>query len=149
MNIIRHAALLAASAALAFSMPAMAQSDWPMTEGDWVEIGMISVKDGHNLDYANWLASKWKANQDFAKSKGWIDSYEVMYNAYPREGEPDIYLITRFKQFATPAESDAREKAYLDFMKTSTAELQSQSGNRAEYRTQMGAMLLRSAPFRK
>ena len=73
-------------------MPAWA-SEWPMVPGDFYEITGVKLKDGGGLTYAKFLAAEWKADQEFAKSKGWIKSYMVFSNNYPRKGEPDLYLI--------------------------------------------------------
>ena len=50
-------------------------NDWPMVPGDFWDVTGIHLKDGGALAYANFLATEWKANQEFAKSKGWIKSY--------------------------------------------------------------------------
>lgn len=42
------------------------------------------------MAYANFLASTWKADQEYAKSKGWIKSYMVMSNVHGCKGEPDL-----------------------------------------------------------
>lgn len=149
MNIIRHAALLAASATLAFSVPALAQDDYPLVGGDWVEVSGISISDGHSLDYANHLAGMWRKGQDFAKAQGWITSYEILANTHPRDGEPDIYLMTRFPEFENEAEGERRGKAYREMMKATIADMEKASGDRAEYRTLMGNMLLKELKWRK
>ena len=141
--------LLAASAAfLAFATPAGAQDEFPLTPGEWVEIGMIDVEDGHTLDYANHLAGIWKSGQEYAKQQNWITDYEVLVNAYPRDGEPDVYLITRFNQFDTPEEAEMHDQQYREHMQRTIAQLESESGDRAEYRTVLGSMLLRKYTFR-
>ena len=145
----RFAAIAAASICIAFATPVAAQSDWPIDNGDFVEVGMISVDDGHDLEYATFLADRWKAQQEFAKSQGWITSYEVLFNANRRKGEPDIYLLTRFSKMPDSAEELKREKAFLDFIKQTTAQLQAESGDRAKFRTQIGSMLLREGRFKK
>ena len=68
--------------------------EWPLVWGDYWEVTGIQLKDGGGLKYAEWLASEWKENQEFAKSKGWIKDYMIMGNVYGRKGEPDMYLIT-------------------------------------------------------
>jgi branched-chain amino acid transport system substrate-binding protein len=37
----------------------------------------IHLKDGGALAYMNFLATEWKANQEFAKSKGWKTAYVI------------------------------------------------------------------------
>ncbi len=149
MNIFRHAAVMAASATLVFAIPAAAQDQYPLVGGDYVEVSGIEIHDGHALDYANHLAGIWRKGQDFAVKQGWITSYEILSNVYPRKGEPDLYLLTRFPTFASEAEGEARGKAYREMMKATIADMQKQSGDRAEYRTLAGSELLQELKWRK
>ena len=59
-----------------------------------------------------------------------------------------MYLSVTFAKLADAAEQEKREKAYLDFMKRSQAQLESESGNRAKFRTVMGTMLLQEVSVR-
>ncbi|MFM6832776.1 MAG: hypothetical protein ACKOVA_20930, partial [Novosphingobium sp.] len=79
MNAYRKAAVMAASLALAWSMPGMAQN-YPLVPGEYVEVSSVTIDDGHGLDYAQFLAGQWRDRQEFAKKQGWIDSYEVLGN---------------------------------------------------------------------
>ncbi len=140
---------LAVSAAfLAIAVPAAAQDEFSLVPAQWVDVGMISIEDGHGLDYANHLAANWRMAQEYAKSQGWITDYEVLINPYPRDGEPDMYLLTRFDQFETPDEGEARGRQYREHMQRTIAQLEGESGDRASYRTVMGSMLLRRLEFR-
>lgn len=148
MKVIRRAAILAATCALAFSAPALADDPWPNVTGDYVSVSMISVQDGHDLDYMNYLAGSWRKSQDFAKAQGWITSYEILANVHRRAGEPDYYLVVRFPRFADKAEEDRRDAQYFAHMQTTTAQQQAGSADRAKYRTQMGSQLLRDLPWK-
>jgi len=146
MKNIGFAALAAFS--LAVAGPALAD-DMPVQPSDYVEVSSISVDDGHDLEYINYLAGNWRKGQDYAKAQGWISSYEILTNEYPRKGEPDIYLITRFPAFADPAEGKRRDDAYNSYMKMTTAQQQAGSAARAAYRHSDGSMLLRSWTWTK
>jgi len=139
----------AAALSLAFTSLPAAADDWPVTPGEWVEVSMITVDDGHDLEYANHLAGQWRKGQDYAKSQGWITGYEILTNAYPRDGEPGYYLITRFTKFADPAEEERRDTAYNTYMQSTAAQMQAASGERAKYRHLDGQMLLRSWTWKK
>ena len=138
-----------AAATFAFAAPAAAQSAWPVDPGDYVEMGMIKVDDGHGLDYANYLADGWRKAQDFAKAQGWITDYQIWTNVNPRDGEADVYLVTWFPDFADAAEDLRRNDAYLAHMKKTETQLQAESGKRATYRKQMGSMLFRMQKWNK
>lgn len=146
---MKYVRLAAAALLFATSVPVLAQSAWPTDPAEYVEVGMISVEDGHALDYANHLAGVWRKGQDFAMQQGWITGYEILTNENPREGEPDIYLLTRFTSFADPAEGKRRDAMYLKHMSATTAQMQAESGDRAKYRKQVGSMLLRRQVWAK
>ena len=42
--------LAIAAAALAFAAPVAQAQEWPVNPGDYVEVSMITVDDGHDLD---------------------------------------------------------------------------------------------------
>jgi len=149
MNLVRRAAIAAALLSLATTTPALADDGWPMDLGDYVELSAITIEDGHTLDYLNHLTGMWQRGQEFARSQGWITSYEVLSNPYPRKGEPDLYLLVRMPRFADASEEDKRDKAYRAFMQRSVSQMQAESGERAKYRQLSGAMLLRELRFKK
>ena len=147
MKKLMFAAMLAAPLAIAMSSPAAAQN-YPFTPGDYEEVSMIEVSDGGGLAYANYLATTWKKNQEFAKSKGWITGYNVLSNVNNRPGEPDLYLVVSFTSMPDAAEDERRTEAYRDFMKLSDAQSEAASGDRSKYRTVLGSFLLRQMKFK-
>lgn len=147
MKSLRFAAMAAVALACAVPFAASAQQA-PVVPGDYVTVSMISVDDGHDLDYINHLAGLWRKGQDFAVKQGWITGYEILTNEFRRPGEPDYYLITRFAKFADPAEEQKREDAYNAYMAMTNAQLEAASADRAKYRHQMGSQLLRSWKWR-
>jgi hypothetical protein len=122
--------------------------EWPMVAGDFWEISGIHIKDGGGLQYATFLANEWRANQEFAKSKGWIKGYMVLGNSYPRKGEPDIYLITITDRLASGAEGETRQKEYIAWRKKTVAQMQKESGDRTEVRELGSNSLLQELKFR-
>ena len=142
-------AVIAVTMAFASPHSALAADEWPLEPGNYVDMSMIKVDDGHGLDYANYLAAGWRKTQDFAKSQGWITDYQIWVNEYPREGEANIYLVTWFPKFADSAEEKKRDDAYKAFMQKSEAEMQAESGKRAEYRHLSGGMLFRSMKWKQ
>ena len=132
------------------TLPArVSASDWPMVPGDFYEVTGVHLKDGGALAYSNFLATEWKADQEFAKSKGWIKSYMVMSNVYPRKGEPDLYLVVISERLPSGADADKRDDEYTAWKKKSQAQLQKEMGNRLEFRELEGNSLLQELKFRK
>lgn len=147
MITLRHVAAFAA--AMFAVVPAIAHADeYPLKPGDYVEVTSVTIDDGHNLDYAKFLAGFWRDQQEFAKSQGWITGYEILANVDKRPGEADLYLVERFPSFPTAAEDDQRNKAYQEHMKKTIVQMESESGARATYRHVIGSQLLRVLSFR-
>lgn len=146
MSIKPFAAFAALS--LALTPFAVRADEYPLVEGDYMTVDGISIDDGHDFEYAKHLAGIWRKSEDFAVKQGWITGYEILENVHRRAGEPDIYLVTRFARFADVAEAERRDKAYQEFMKSTFAQMQAESAERAKYRHQTGSMLLRELKFR-
>jgi len=135
--------LVAALGAVSLACAApLAAQDLPFGYGDYWEVSEISVDDGGNAQYVDFLASQWKKTQEFAKSKGWISEYHVLANLNKRAGEPDYYLVTQFSHMPDAAEAAKRDKAYSDYMQSSMRQMEAQSGERAKFRHVMGSELL-------
>lgn len=145
----RMTAVLACGAMVFLAATAAVADDWPLASGDFWEVSGIKVKDGGDYKYAQWLATEWQKNMDFAKSKGWIKEAHILYNQYPREGESDIYLVTIRASIPTGPESDKRGQEWQAWMKKTFETMVGESGNRAEYRTLHGSQLLQEAIPRK
>ena len=144
MKHLRLAAMAALSLSLLAPSPLLAQSDnVPVKAGDYVEISMIKVDDGHGLEYVQYLAGNWRKSQDYAKQQGWISGYEIWTNEYPRDGEADVYLVTFVPQLPDAAEAERRDEQYRAYMQQTVSQMQAASAGRAEYRHLAGSMLLR------
>lgn len=139
--------LMLCSAAAVMPTRAVA-SEWPMTQGDFWEMTGVHLKDGGALAYANFLASEWKADQEFAKSKGWIKGYMVLGNANVRKGEPDLYLVVIFERLPSGPESEKRNDEYVAWKKKTQAQMLKESGNRLEIREIGSNSLLQELKFR-
>lgn len=122
--------------------------DWPLVAGDYWEVTGIDLKDGGGWKYANWLATEWRKNLEFAKSKGWIKDYMILLNVHNRSDESDLYLIRVMESIPSGAEGEKRLQEYQDWAETSIESMVGESGNRAEYRTVMSTSLLQSMSFR-
>jgi hypothetical protein len=140
-------AVLAFGASITISGSAIAE-EWPFVPGDYWEVTGIDLADGGAFKYATWLATEWKKDLEFAKSKGWIKNYMVLSNEHARSDEPDLYLVTVFDNLTDSEESQKRQKEYMEWQSKSIEKMQAESGNRAEYRTVMSSSLLRVLKFR-
>ena len=121
---------------------AAAAQEFPLKGGEYSDMTGITVKDGGAMAYAEYLATTWAANQEFAKSQGWITDYRIFSNVDARDGEPDLYLMITYPSVPDAAENERRAKAYRAWAKKTDAQLRQEAGNRAEFRTERGSMML-------
>jgi hypothetical protein len=134
---------------LAVSVPATAQDENPWKAGNYWNVSGIHVKDGGGLKYAQYLATEWVKMQEYSKSQGWISDFMVLSNTHPREGEPNLYLITIAPSLPSSDEADKRGRMMREFNKTTIAQMQAQSAGRAEFREVGSQMQLRHLVLRK
>jgi len=135
--------------ALAVSLPATAQDENPWKAGNYWNVSGIHIKDGGGLKYAQYLATEWVKTQEYAKAQGWISDFMVLSNTHPREGEPNLYLVTISPSLASSDEADKRGKMMREFNKTTIAQMNAQSAGRTEIREVGGQMQLRQLVLRK
>ena len=140
MKSVRLAALAAIGLAMS-AVPAFGQND-PFTGGEYMSVTGVSIDDGHYLDYASFLSGYYKAQEDYAVKQGWQTSWEILSNVNPRKGEPDLYLIRRFKSIPDGAEGERRAQMIRDNVKQSDAQMEAASGDRAKFRHVEGTTLL-------
>ena len=138
--------MMAASVALVaapLALPtAAAAQEFPLVGGAYSDLTGITIKDGGGGAYAEYLATAWAANQEFAKSQGWISDYKIFSNVNARDGEPDLYLMVTYPSVPDAAEGERRSNAYRAWAQKSDAQLEAEAGNRAEFRTVRGEMML-------
>jgi hypothetical protein len=72
--------------------------DW--NDGPVINVSSIRTVDGHFDDYMHWLATTYKKQQEAAKKAGLITSYRVIVIEPRGPNEPDILLVTEFKNWA-------------------------------------------------
>ena len=149
MRTLKLAAFAAVTLAFATPLPAAAQNNDPFMGGDYVSVTGVSVDDGHYLDYANFLSGFYKAQEDFAIKQGWQTSYEILANVHRRKGEPDLYLVRRFRNMPDGAEGERRTALVRSQVKMDDAQMEAASGDRAKFRHIDNEMLLRELKWRK
>jgi len=69
-------------------------------DGPVINVSSIRTVDGHFDDYMHWLATGYKKQQEAAKKAGIITAYRVIVVEARGPNDPDILLITEFKNWA-------------------------------------------------
>ena len=133
----------AAALAMLFGAgPALAQQS-SMKPGAMWTAGRIMVQDGQMQNYMDYLTKTWMANQEYSKKQGWLLEYHVLQSLNPRDGEPDIVLITRFKDMPSAAETDRRNEILNKRLNQDAHGAAAASGARNAMRKQLGSVLYR------
>ena len=117
--------------------------DRPYTEGAVLEVSSIRTEPGMFNEYMTWLDGPYKQFMEAQKAAGVILGYNV-YGANPRgPADPDLYLVTVYKNMAAldnlNEKSDAMAEKIFGDMKKASAETVS----RGKLRTVLGSELIR------
>jgi hypothetical protein len=89
-----------ALAALVCASGTVFADDHSYTEGQVVNVARIRTVDGKFDDYMKWIATTWKQQQEAAKKAGYLVSYEVLTVEPRTPDDPDLMLVTRYKNWA-------------------------------------------------
>jgi hypothetical protein len=131
-----------AGLAMLATTPAIAQQS-SMKPGPMWTAARINVEDGQMQNYMDYLTRVWMDNQAYAKSQGWLLDYHVLQSVHPRDGEPNIILITRFADMPTAAETERRNEIINKRMNQDAHSAAAASGARNSMRRQSGVVLYR------
>ena len=135
---IRIATYVALTALACTSVTAIAD-DHAYTEGLIVNVARIRTVDGKFDEYMKWLDTTWKKQQEAAKKAGYIVSYEVL-GVEPRSADdPDLFLITRYKNWAALDGALAKNDEISKQVEGSLAAASASQVDRAKIRRVIGS----------
>jgi hypothetical protein len=97
-HIVCAAAAVLGLSSLASTVAFADGKDWSV--GPVITVASIRTVDGHFDDYLHWLATSYKKQQEAAKKAGLITNYEVIVIEARGPNDPDILLVTEFKNWA-------------------------------------------------
>jgi hypothetical protein len=135
-------ALLGAFAFMALANAAVA-ADRPYTEGNVVNVSAIRTQPGMFDEYMKYIAGPYKQMMDEQQKAGIIVSWAA-YSVMPQgPSDPDLYLITTYKNMAALDGLDAKtdpisEKVFGSMDKSNAAAI-----DREKIRKLMGDQLMR------
>ena len=102
----------------------------------------IDVLDGQFENYTAWLAEEWLKFRKLNATHGNEVGYHVLLNNSPRDGEPDLYLVTINKDFLTIAQNLALEQKVNEAMAKDRRKFETESAARAPMRKVLSTMEL-------
>jgi len=144
MNLRKHTlGMLGAALALFAAAGVASAADRPYTEGAVLNVSSIRTEPGMFDSYMSYLATTYKQTMDAQKAAGIILDYSV-YTVVPQgPDDPDIYLVTVYKNMAaldglTEKVDPIQQKAFGDLSQRSAATIE-----RGKMRTALGTEMIR------
>ena len=133
--------LCAVSAVLSFgSLATLAYADGrDFNDGPVQNVTFIRTVDGHFDDYMHWLATTYKKQQEAAKAAGIITSYEVLVGQPHNAQDPDIILITVYKNWAALDHLGSKLEEISTQIQGSVDAANKSQADRAKIRTVLGS----------
>jgi hypothetical protein len=111
--------------------------DW--TDGPVLNVASIRTVDGHFDDYMHWLATSWKKQEEAAKKAGLITSYRVIVVEARAPSDPDILLVTEYKNWAALDHLGGKLDAISTQVEGSVEKAAQSEAERAKIRTVLGS----------
>jgi hypothetical protein len=111
--------------------------DW--NDGPVVNVAAIRTVDGHFDEYMHWLATGYKRQQEAAKAAGLITGYRVMVVEARTAQDPDIYLVTEYKNWAALDRLGGKFDQVSAQVEGSVDKANQSEADRAKIRTVLGS----------
>ena len=127
---------------MAASTVAQAQSSSRYDPGNVWYVSDIDVLDGQFENYMTWLADEWMKFRKLNAIHGNEVGYHVLANTNPRNGEPDLFLVTIHKDFTKIAEARATEDKINAAMAKDRRQFEKEGAERSPMRKVMGSIEL-------
>jgi hypothetical protein len=111
--------------------------DW--NDGPVINVASIRTVDGHFDDYMHWLATSYKKQQEAAKAAGLITAWRVITIEARGPNEPDILLVTEYKNWAALDHLGGKFDQLLTQVEGSLEKANQSEADRAKIRTVLGS----------
>jgi hypothetical protein len=113
--------------------------DHTYTEGPVVNVSRIRTVDGKFDDYMNFVATKWKQEQEAGKKMGDVLRYEVIAIEPRTPDDPDVLLVVYYKNWAALDGATAKSDAIAKLVDGSVAAANKGQADRASIRRILGS----------
>ncbi|HSW32923.1 MAG TPA: hypothetical protein VLH36_04835 [Steroidobacteraceae bacterium] len=118
-------------------------ADRPYTEGAVVNVGSLRTEPGQFEAYMAYLAGPYKKMMEEQKAAGIILDYSVYVTTPRSPGDPDIYLLTVYKNMAALDGLNERTDPIQQKMFGDLAQRGAATAERGKMRTVVGGMQMR------
>lgn len=132
---------MAGAAAACFALTSLSAiaDDHPYSQGSVVNVSRIRTVDGKFDDYVKWLDTTWKAEQEAAKSAGYITGYQVLTAEARGPDDPDVLLVITYKNWAALDDSIAKGDAIAKKIEGSVEAANQSEAARSSIRRVLGS----------
>jgi hypothetical protein len=138
--------LCAAGALLTLTLTTTAFADGrDYKDGPVINVSSIRTVDGHFDDYMHWLATTYKKQQEASKKAGLITGYRVIVIEARGPNDPDILLVTEFKNWAALDGLGGKLDALSAQIQGSVEKAAQSQVERAKIRTVLGSRTAQEA----
>jgi hypothetical protein len=134
----RFAAIAAFAALTLMNVTALAQ-EHAYSEGAVMNVARIRTEAGKFDDYMKYLDTTWKQEQEAAKKAGYIVDYQVITVEPRTENDPDLLLVTTYKNWAALDGSLAKGDAIAKQIEGSVAASNQGTVDRGKIRRILGS----------
>ena len=117
-------------------------------DGPVLNVAAIRTVDGHFDDYMQWLATTWKKQEEAAKKAGLITRYQVLVVEARDPNDPDIYLVTEFKNWAALDGLGGKLDSVSSQVEGSVEKANQAERDRAKIRTVLGSQTMQVAELK-
>jgi hypothetical protein len=114
-------------------------------DGPVVNVAAIRTVSGHFDDYMHWLATTYKKQQEAQKKAGLITSYRIIVVEPRGPNDPDIYLVTEYKNWAAFDGLGRKLDAISAQVEGSVDQAAHSQADRAKIRTVLGSQTMQEA----
>jgi hypothetical protein len=114
-------------------------------DGPVVNVASIRTVDGHFDDYMHWLATTYKKLQEASKAAGLITSYRVIVVEARTPQDPDILLVTEYKNWAALDHLGGKSDKVSAQVEGSVEKANQSQADRAKIRTVLGSRTMQEA----
>jgi hypothetical protein len=108
-------------------------------DGPVINVASIRTVDGHFDDYMHWLATVYKKQQEAAIKAGLITKYRVILIEARGPNDPDVLLVTEFKNWAALDGLGAKFDKISAQVEGSVEAAAKSEADRAKIRTVLGS----------
>ena len=117
-------------------------------DGPVVNVAAIRTVDGHFDDYMQWLATTWKKQEEAGKKAGLILSYRVLLVEARSPNDPDVYLVTEFKNWGALDGLGGKLDAVSTQVEGSLEKANQSEVDRGKIRTVLGSQTMQTAELK-